>query len=81
MFSALEGKLSSLVKTWTPLRRVDGRSKKTAVKHGGSGWDRMKERLKRDGTSGSLAEMAREILLSVADAGVNVEVSPATARV
>lgn len=40
----------------------------------------MKGRLKIGDTGGSLPEMARELMLSVADAGVNIKVHPVTAR-
>lgn len=81
VFGALEGKLFSLVNAWTPVRRPPGQSKNTLVKRGGGGWGRVKTRLKIGGDGGSLPEVAREIMLSVADAGVNIEVCPAARHV
>lgn len=85
MFAALERKLSSLVSAWKPLWRAHCHTKNIPMKRekrgegggrGGGGWGRMRSQLKTDGAGGgmSLPEMARELFVSVAEAGIDIEV-------
>lgn len=86
MFEALEGKLSSLVSAWKPLWRAHCCSRNIPVKRGrrgggeidgGSGWGRMRSQLNGHGAGGGgmgLPETARELFVSMAEAGVDIEV-------
>lgn len=83
MFAALEGKLSSLITTCTPLWRAHCRAKNIPIKRdkkarkAGGGWAKLRASVKKgaegDGGAG-LPKIARELLISVAEAGMSIEV-------
>lgn len=88
MFAALEGKLSSLVSEWKTLWRAHCRCKNIPIKRdkiglggggrgGDGGWDRMRSRMLKSHGAGSgisLPGMVRELFISTAEAGVDIEV-------
>ena len=79
VFAALEGNISSLISAWKPLWKAHCQSKNIPIKKWkkGGGWGRMKSRLKGhrgDGDGMSLPETARELLISITEAGYDIEV-------
>lgn len=78
----LEGKLSSLVAEWKPRWKSHCQAKNIPIRREGGGgvgggWNKMKAKMKRGGKGGSrrgLPDVVHGILVSAAEAGVNIEV-------
>ncbi|CAB1115628.1 unnamed protein product [Ectocarpus sp. CCAP 1310/34] len=82
VFAALEGKLSSLVAEWKPRWKDHCQAENIPIRRGGGGgvgggWNKTRAKVKRGGKGGSrrsLPDVVHGILVSAAEAGVDIEV-------
>ncbi|CAM9252597.1 unnamed protein product, partial [Ectocarpus sp. 12 AP-2014] len=81
VFAVLEGKLSSLVAEWKPRWKSHCQAKNIPIRREGGGgvgggWNKMRAKIKRGGKGGSrrsLPDVVHGILVSAAEAGVDIE--------
>ncbi|CBJ26981.1 hypothetical protein Esi_0051_0071 [Ectocarpus siliculosus] len=81
VFAVLEGKLSSLVAEWKPRWKSHCQAKNIPIRREGGGgvgggWNKMRAKMKRGGKGGSrrsLPDVVHGILVSAAEAGVDIE--------